>query len=235
MNPAPVSNDPQFNRYAEDYDSALSRGISVSGEDKNYFAQGRAAWLGRCLRSRGVELGAVLDFGCGTGSATPYLLELGARRVKGVDVSERSLEVARREHGAEHVRFETLADYQPAGEMDLVFCNGVFHHIPLEQRAGALEVIDRSLRPGGYFALWENHPWNPGTRWVMSRIPFDRDAIVVSPPEARRLVSSVGLEVVRTDFLFIFPRVLKWLRGLEPALSRWPLGAQYQVLARRPR
>ena len=23
----------------------------------------------------------------------------------------------------------------------------------------------RALRPGGLFALWENNPWNPGTRW----------------------------------------------------------------------
>lgn len=54
----------------------------------------------------------------------------------------------------------------------------------------ALAVVDlvrRSLRPGGVFAFWEINPWNPGTRHVMSRIPFDRDAIMLTPPEARWL------------------------------------------------
>ena len=40
--------------------------------------------------------------------------------------------------------------------------------------------------------------------------------------------------VERTDFLFIFPRVLKFFRPLERRVSRLPLGAQYQVLALKP-
>ena len=67
----------------------------------------------------------------------------------------------------------------------------------------------------------------------MKRIPFDRDAVVLSAPETRRLTRQAGLKVVRTDFLFIFPRFLKWLRACEPALCQLPLGAQYQVLARK--
>ena len=62
----------------------------------------------------------------------------------------------------------------------------------------------------------------------MHRIPFDRDAIPLTPPEARRLLQAGGFEILRTDFLFLFPRMLKWLRGLETLLVRWPLGAQLQ-------
>lgn len=233
MTPPKVSHDTEFDRYAEAYDTALARGISVSGEDRRFFAQGRMDWLDRCLRPRGVTVTNALDFGCGTGSAIPHLLKLGAERVVGVDVSERSLAIARREHGANNVQFLELGSYAPAGEMDLVFCNGVFHHIPLEGRASAMHTIHQALRPGGWFALWENNPWNPGARWVMKRIPFDKDAIVVSAPEARRLTQKAGFTVVRTDFLFIFPRLLKWMRSLEPLLSLLPLGAQYQVLARK--
>jgi len=40
--------------------------------------------------------------------------------------------------------------------------------------------------------------------------------------------------VLRTDFLFIFPKMLGFLRGLEPQLSRFPFGAQYQLLCRKP-
>jgi hypothetical protein len=68
----------------------------------------------------------------------------------------------------------------------------------------------------------------------MHRIPFDRGAIPLTPPEVRRLLQAGGFEILRTDFLFLFPRTLKWLRGLETLLARWPLGAQYQVLCRKP-
>ena len=81
-------------------------------------------------------------------------------------------------------------------------------------------------------AFWENNPWNPGTRYVMSRIPFDRDAITLTPPEARRMLQAGGFDILRTDFLFIFPRVFSWFRGVEPFLVQLPLGAQYQVLCR---
>jgi hypothetical protein len=90
------------------------------------------------------------------------------------------------------------------------------------------------LRPGGFFALWENNPWNPGTRWIMRRIPFDRDAIPLPPPEARRLVSSAGFAVLGTRYCFYFPRALRALRPLERLGHGVPLGAQYCVLARKP-
>ena len=86
---------------------------------------------------------------------------------------------------------------------------------------------------GGVLALWENNPWNPGTRFVMSRIPFDRDAVMLSARQAVHLVSGAGLTPMTIDHAFIFPRALNALRPLESWLAGWPLGGQYQVLARR--
>lgn len=232
MTSAPNSN---FDDYADNYDDALSRGISVSGEDKDYFAKGRVAWLAGCLHELGEQPKRVVDLGCGTGSTTPYLRDrLGAESVLGLDTSLRSLDAASRAYGGDRITFAHVDQYQPNQEIDLVFCNGVFHHIPPDKRAATLRYIDRALRPGGLFALWENNPLNPGTRIVMSRIPFDRDAITLTASEAQRLVRSVGLQVVSTNYLFIFPRALRWLRPLEPMATRLPLGAQYQVLCRRP-
>jgi len=225
----------QFDEYADNYDAALDRGISLSGEDKNYFARRRIDWLRYCLRGLTERPQRVMDYGCGSGSATPFLIEiLGANFVLGVDTSAKSLVLARRQHGSDRVEFQPLDQYQPSGTMDLVYCNGVFHHIPPHERASAMVCICSSLLPGGIFALWENNPWNPGTRLVMSRIPFDRDAITMTVREARCLMHASGLEVLRTDFLFIFPRALKRLRGIEPLLSSFPFGAQYQILCRKP-
>ena len=226
--------DPEFDAFAERYDEALQRGLDASGESKEYFADGRARWTRRRLDALGRPAGRVLDFGCGTGSATPYLLDaLGAREVVGSDTSLASLEVARRTWRARAARFVAPDEVAALGPFDTAFCNGVFHHIPPAERAGAVRALHDALAPGGLVAFWENNPWNPGTRWVMSRIEFDRDAITLSPPEARRLLRAGGFEVLGTDSLFWFPRLLAALRPLEPLLARIPLGGQYLVLCRR--
>ncbi|HKS27251.1 MAG TPA: methyltransferase domain-containing protein [Pyrinomonadaceae bacterium] len=224
----------EFDGYATEYDAALEQGLAVSGEDKHYFARGRAMWLADCLAKLGERPARALDFGCGTGTSAPFLHEIvGAESVTGVDNSAKSLEVARAHHGSDKTQFMLLDEHKPKEQIDLSFCNGVFHHIPPAQRRGAVDYIHRSLRPGGLFSFWENNPWNPGTRYVMSRIPFDRDAITLTPPEARRLLQDGGFEILRTDFLFIFPRMLRALRFIEPHVSRLPLGTQYQVLCRK--
>ena len=224
----------EFDSYAGNYEEALKRGISVSGEDAPFFARGRIAWLGRCLRARGVSVKRVLDFGCGVGNATPFLFDLlNVESVIGVDLSEESLEVARRSHRHLAVDYRLTRDYRPDGSVDLVYCNGVFHHISEPERPRAMQYVFECLRPGGLFALWENNPWSPAARLVMSRIPFDRDAVMVWPNGARGLAKRAGLKPMSTDFLFIFPRPLGFLRGLEPALRKLPLGAQYQVLSQK--
>jgi SAM-dependent methyltransferase len=225
--------DAAFDAYADSYDDALNSGLAVSGEGKEYFARRRIEWIAERLRALAIEPRSVLDYGCGTGSSIPFLLKsFSPDRITGIDVSERSLVVARRDLESDRVRFETVEEFRPDNSYDLVVCNGVFHHIPLAERASAVATIRRALRPGGVFAFWENNPWNPGTRLVMSRIPFDRDAITLSPPEARRLLRAGGFEIVRTDFLFIFPKILGFLRAVEPLVTGAPLGAQYMVLCR---
>lgn len=67
----------------------------------------------------------------------------------------------------------------------------------------------------------------------MSRIQFGRDAITLTPPEARRLLLAGGFEVLRMDFLFVFPKFLGWLRKLELALAGLPLAAKCLILGRQ--
>lgn len=230
-----MTKNVEFDQYAESYDEDLSQALSVSGEDKDYFARERIHWLSRCLSKEKNRAGYLMDFGCGTGSAIPHLLDFfEARSIVGIDTSARSLDIATRTHGSDLVRFLLPDQFHPKELIDLVVSNGTFHHIPLEKRASVVKYMFRSLRPGGILALWENNPWNPGTRYVMSRCVFDQDAIPLTSSEARRLVQEGGFEIMQTDFLFIFPKVLSYLRGIEPLVSKLPIGAQYQVLCRRP-
>lgn len=229
-----MSGEPLFDGRADDFDDTLAHALSATGEGKEYFACARVAWLCRCLDALGVRPRAVMDYGCGTGSATPYLFDLlGAASVTGVDVSPRSLDLATKRWGSSGAVF-SLPSSGPSAQCDLVFSNGVFHHIPPHERSGAIAYVYDALADGGWFALWENNPWNPGARYVMAHCAFDREAIMLASPQARRLLRAQGFEVVCTDFLFIFPRALRWLRWLEPFVSRLPLGGQYQVLCRKP-
>ena len=225
---------PGFDQYASGYESYLNQSLSATGEDAAFFAQGRVLWLADCLVRQGIQPATVLDFGCGTGSTASRLLaELRCASVIGVDSSPDIIKHAQRAYQTDQIQFRLLTEFRPPGSLDCAYCTGVFHHIPIEDRAGALRSIRAALRPGGVFAFWENNPWNPGTQYVMSRCAFDEDAIKISPAEARRMLQDAGFETLRTDYLFFFPKSFSALRPLEVLLRKIPLGGQYQVLCRK--
>lgn len=226
-------NNAEFDGYAGDYDEQLNKGLALSGEGKDYFAEGRMAWVGKRLAGLGVRPKTALDFGCGTGSATPFFFDcLGIEFLHGVDPSTDSLTVAEQTWAEREVGFSDGKEDLDE-PVDLAFCNGVFHHILPEERWGAMDYLFRNVKDGGLFAFWENNPWNPVTRYAMSKVPFDDDAILLWPGEARRRLRSAGFEVLATDFVFYFPKSLKFMRGLEPMLCKIPFGGQYLVLCRK--
>ncbi len=228
-------NNAEFDGYAGDYDAQLNKGLKFSGESKDYFAEGRMQWVRKRLEVLGVQPKKALDFGCGTGSATPFFFNcLDIERLWGVDPSSDSLEVARKTWSKYKADFTEVKEdlEQP---VDLAFCNGVFHHIIPEEREAAFAYIYRNVKEGGYFAFWENNPMNPGTMYSMSQVAFDADAIVLWPKESKRRLREAGFEVIAVDFVFYFPRFLKLFRWMEPMLCKVPLGGQYLVLCRKRR
>ncbi|MFT5105484.1 MAG: SAM-dependent methyltransferase [Verrucomicrobiales bacterium] len=231
----PTQNEAEFDEFAVDYDAELNKGLALSGESKDYFASGRMEWLRRKFERRGFAPKVALDFGCGTGSSTPYFFDtLGVDSLSGVDPSDDSLGVARVEFGDRQVEFSTSENFHATGPIDFAFCNGVFHHIPIAHREAAVSFVFENLRPGGLFAFWENNAWNPVTRYAMSKVAFDRDAILLFPHGARTLLKNGGFEIVATDYQFFFPSPLALFRPMEKWLSKLPLGGQYLVLARKP-
>jgi len=224
----------QFDAHADTYDDVVNQALRLSGENRHYFARRRVQWLAGRLHVAGAKVDSVLDFGCGTGAAAPLFVEyLSAQRTVGIDVSSASIEIAQHRYGAQQASFCRHKEYEPNGDFDLVYASCVFHHIAPAERSGAIDSILRSLRPGGWFALWEHNPFNLGARYVMRRVEFDADAIPLRPSEARQLLLAGGFEVRHLDFLFLFPRIFRFLRFLEPRLTRWPLGAQYVVLGQK--
>lgn len=230
-----TANAAAFDAYALQYEQALENGLKVSGESPEFFARKRVEWTQRVLAAQ-TEVKRVLDFGCGVGLGVPLIRELlTPQYICGFDPSRAAIQRARDELGDRDTQFVASSDQITTDAFDLAYCNGVFHHIDPSARPSALQTVYDALRPGGWFALWENNPWNPGTRYVMSRIPFDRDAIVISPIECRRMLRAAGFQVNQTNAWFLFPRTLGWLRPLEHLVHRLPMGAQYVVFAQKPK
>lgn len=226
--------EAEFDAFVDSYDEELRRALAVSGEGPEFYAEHRVAFLERCLRGLGHQVGSVLDFGCGLGRTASHLARiLGATNVVGVDESVESVKRATQEMGTLG-RFLPLTMLGPEAVFDLAYCNGVFHHIPPARRAEALLYVHQRLRPGGIFAIWENNPWNPVVSLLMNRSFIDRNAVKVPPTKALKLGREVGFQFLRIDFLFFFPRAVAPLRVLDPLLRKLPLGAQYQTLWRKP-
>ncbi len=222
-----------FDRSSE-YNAMLHEGLRFTGEDKTYFIEGRIKDLQKNLPA-GWQPRTILDFGCGIGDAVPLLAQaFTGAEVVGVDTAYEAVNFANKTHASGKISFSTLDAFTAENRFDLCYINGVFHHILPQDRREVMAAIHRSLKPGGWCAFFENNPWNPGTRFVMSRVPFDKDAMTLTWPEAANLLTAAGFKVcgaVRS--LFYFPRFLAFLRFLEPMLAKIPLGAQYYLLAKK--
>lgn len=101
----------------------------------------------------------VLDLGCGYGWHCAYAAKHGARSVLGLDLSERMLAVARRDHVAPVIEYRqgAMEDADFAdGSFDVVLSSLAFHYVA---DFGALvRKIARWLRPGGDFVFSCEHP-----------------------------------------------------------------------------
>lgn len=78
----------------------LEQGISLSGESKDYFIDGRIEHLrARIAANGGSPVTSVLDFACGVGDASSRLAAaFDEARVLGVDIAAGAVEEARRAH-----------------------------------------------------------------------------------------------------------------------------------------
>jgi trans-aconitate methyltransferase len=221
----------EFDRFARRYEQDLARSLAVTGESREFYAQRRIDWTAECIAGLRQSVRRIVDYGCGDGANVPMLAaRFNAEHVLGVDVSSESIALARQTNPVSGLQFLCTSEWTPDGAIDLAFTNGVFHHIPPPERLACLHAIRRALKPGGFFAFWENNPWNPGTQVVMLRCSFDEHAIKISPRNAKKLLSSAGFKILRTDSLFYFPRQLSSLRPAEAWLRSLPLGGQYMVL-----
>lgn len=113
----------------------------------------------------------ILDLGCGSGEHCKEYIEKGAKSVTGLDISEKMLEVARKENSDPDITYlnmpmEDLDKLE--GEFDLAISSLALHYI--EDFKGVLKNLGRLLVPGGIFVFSQEHPivtcHSGGDRWA---------------------------------------------------------------------
>jgi SAM-dependent methyltransferase len=120
----------------------------------------------------------VLDYGCGPGDdLVEFLLQSGASRVIGADVSSTALalsadRLALHEEAANRVELLALTEGDVAlpladGSIDYVHCGGVIHHSSDPLRV--LRELRRVVRPGGRGRIMI---YNRDSVWVQLFVPY---------------------------------------------------------------
>lgn len=218
--------NPEFDQYARKYDQVLGQAIPDSLNEDSYFAEYKIALAAR--RCGGSNPLRILDFGCGSGRGLPFLQKYFPKsELWGYDVSPESLAVARGRSSTAHL-VQDWANIAPH-RFDLIMAANVFHHIPKAERSATLDRCREVLSDIGQIYLFEHNPYNPVTRRVFERCPFDVEAEMLSRKHALALAEGAGLRVVHRGYTLFFPRPVSFLRPLESMMEWLPLGAQYYV------
>ncbi len=111
------------------------------------------------MREAVLSTGAsVIDIGGGDGRLVDFLLEAGFADVTVLDISERSLERARRRLGAQADRVRwvvgDVTEYEPDRSYDLWHDRAAFHFLTTtEQIVRYLSVATAAVRPGGHAVI----------------------------------------------------------------------------------
>lgn len=107
----------------------------------------------------GLKGKAVLDLGCGYGCGSLFLAQSGAKRVLGIDLSEKMLDVAQKDfcHPLVEYRRMDMEDLSQLTEaFDLVYSSLAFHYV--EDFLKLAKDIYRLLKSGGVLLFSQEHP-----------------------------------------------------------------------------
>lgn len=114
---------------------------------------------------------SILDIGCGYGEHCVKYIEVGARKVVGIDISEKMLQIANEENSSPKIIYKQLAIedlFKLTDHFDLVVSSLALHYI--EDFNEVVEQVYRILNDGGSFIFSQEHPFNTcftyGDRWT---------------------------------------------------------------------
>lgn len=158
--------------HAEAYDLFFPKHIT------NYYVKKRVDFLKRFSRKDS----KILDVGCGTGNV---LLELSnfAKESYGVDDSENMIKKSKQKLNKNRVKFFVGSATKirfPNNFFDLTYSIAAFHHIKTPQKVrDSIKEMLRVTKHGGYVVIIDHNSRNFYWKFLMKRIPWDRDTRLI--------------------------------------------------------
>lgn len=109
------------------------------------------------FETKTLSKGKVLELGCGPGRNAIFFAEKGCV-VDAVDQSEEGISWAKERASEKNIDVNfiktNIFDLEiEEGTYDIVYDSGCFHHIAPHRRMNYLDLVNRALKPGGFFAL----------------------------------------------------------------------------------
>jgi len=223
----------EFDQHTSDYKQKLASSLGIVDVARiDQFARHKIKKIAKAQDWHAP--GHFLDFGCGVGLTLPHLAALLPELTP--VMADQSLESLEQLSSLSHVNFKLLHIERtiPLEDhcMDVALASCVFHHIEPQTRAHWLTELRRVLRPGCSLFIAEHNPFNPLTRFIVSRSPLDANAHLVSARSMCRLCTQVGFKKVAVNYMVYAPPAWCINQPLEKILRRLPLGAQYMVQVR---
>jgi SAM-dependent methyltransferase len=151
---------------------------------------------------KGLRPGAhVLDVGCGGGVKSRYFIDRGFS-VVGIDISEKLLEIAKREVPEAEFKMLSMADLGSMPEtFDGVFAQASLLHIPKKKAGEVVKEMVGRLVPGGflYIAVKESRAGSPEEEVVKENdygYEYERFFSYFTMHELERYLADAGLNVI---------------------------------------
>ncbi len=218
-----------FDGFAKDYRQIHNESIRSCGADSDYFSEQKIEEVRKLETTFAPR---VLDLGCGDGNSAIFFRKyFPGCEYTGLDTSEVSITVAnaRKLEGLAFSHYDGLNLPLSTDSFDIVFIACVLHHIDSKNHQELLTEVQRVLKPGGRLYIFEHNPFNPITRRIVKKCPFDEDAVLLSSSYTKRILEELKFQDVSIDFTIFFPRhrIFNRMLWLEAHLKWLPIGGQY--------
>lgn len=101
----------------------------------------------------------ILDIGCGMGDACVFYESMGAKKIVGIDISQKMIAEAKKKSKSESIEYHNTDMCNLDGieeRFDVITSSLAIHYI--EDFDALLKSIHKSLKDGGYFIFSQEHP-----------------------------------------------------------------------------